>query len=165
MDAPFGSMDAMLRVELGVESVEAARIIKTAQQMANDEGTPEATTRAQTMATVAESKMRTEEGTFAKDDKPSGDNVTTRLPPRGNHAEYIVRRLKRDAANPAAPNHAQAKDALVKLQAGTIISARAAGIAAGIVRVPTPLDLLRRRPLRRRARATNLLNDNRNVRS
>jgi hypothetical protein len=82
-----------------------------------------------------------------------------------NQVSYLVRRLKRDAANPAAPNHAQAKDALAKLQAGTIVSARAAGIAAGIVRVPTPLDLLRRRPLRRSARATNLLNDNRNVRS
>jgi hypothetical protein len=35
-------MDAMLRVELGVESVEAARKAKTAQQLANDDGTPEA---------------------------------------------------------------------------------------------------------------------------
>jgi hypothetical protein len=41
-DAPFGSMDAMLRVELGVESVEAAQKAKTAQQLANDEDTPEA---------------------------------------------------------------------------------------------------------------------------
>jgi hypothetical protein len=58
-----------------------------------------------------------------------GSNTTLITQSRG--AEYIVRRLKRDAANPAALNHAQAKDALAKLQAGTIVSARAAGIAVG----------------------------------
>jgi hypothetical protein len=59
------------------------------------------------------------------------DNVNGR--PTGNSASYIVRRLKRDA-----PKVAEA------LARGEYPSARAAGIAAGIVKVPSPLDLLRR---------------------
>lgn len=51
----------------------------------------------------------------------------------GNSASYIVRRLKRDAP--------QVAEALAR---GEYPSARAAGIAAGIVKVPTPLDLMRR---------------------
>jgi hypothetical protein len=136
-------MDAMLRAELGVESV-AAAIEAKAVQMANAEDVTAATTRAETMATLAESKPRTEEGTFAKADKPSGDVITTRRTGRGTSSEYLVRRLKRDAANPSATNHDRAKDALVKLQSGTITSARAAGIAGGIVRVPTALETILR---------------------
>jgi hypothetical protein len=63
---------------------------------------------------------------------PTGKNRngsnTTKLD-RG--ASYLVRRLKRDA-----PDIAQA------LARGEYKSARAAGIAAGIVRVPTPYELL-----------------------
>lgn len=51
----------------------------------------------------------------------------------GNSAEYIVRRLKRDA-----PHIAEA------LARGEYPSARAAGIAAGIIRVPTPLEVAQR---------------------
>jgi hypothetical protein len=50
-----------------------------------------------------------------------------------NQAEYLVRRLKRDRPDIAA-----------RLGRGEFKSARAAGIAAGILKVPTPLDLLRR---------------------
>lgn len=52
---------------------------------------------------------------------------------RGASAEYLVRRLKRDA-----PEIAQA------LGRGEYKSARAAGIAAGIVRVPTPCEICQR---------------------
>jgi hypothetical protein len=51
----------------------------------------------------------------------------------GTSAEYLVRRLKRDA-----PEVAQA------LARGEYPSARAAGVAAGIVKLPTALDELRR---------------------
>jgi hypothetical protein len=37
---------------------------------------------------------------------------------RGNDASYIVRRLKRDADNPSAANHAQAEEALGPAQGG-----------------------------------------------
>jgi hypothetical protein len=55
------------------------------------------------------------------------------IPDHGNHASYIVRRLKRDSLAIAAD-----------LAAGKYPSARAAGIAAGIVKVPTPLDLVKK---------------------
>jgi hypothetical protein len=61
------------------------------------------------------------------DRKEQGNNVT--LPERGNKAEYLVRRLKRDRPDIAAD-----------LAAGKYPSARAAAIAAGIVTVPTPLE-------------------------
>lgn len=72
---------------------------------------------------------------------PTGANQHTErnsadgtIPTRGsNKAETIVRRLKRDA-----PSIAE------RLAAGEFKSARAAGIAAGIVKVPTALDVLRR---------------------
>jgi hypothetical protein len=68
-----------------------------------------------------------------------GDNVTLNQPRRGNRMDYIIGRLKRDAAtNP------KAQEALDGIAAGTVRSARQAGILAGIVRVPTALDLLRR---------------------
>jgi hypothetical protein len=51
----------------------------------------------------------------------------------GTQAEYLVRRLKRDA-----PEIAE------KLARGEYPSARAAGIAAGIVKVPTALEQIRR---------------------
>lgn len=51
----------------------------------------------------------------------------------GNSATYLVRRLKRDS-----PEIAEA------LARGEYPSARAAGIAAGIVKVPTPMQIARR---------------------
>lgn len=57
----------------------------------------------------------------------------TKSEQRGNSAAHIVALLKRDH-----PEIAQ------QLAHGEFKSARAAGIAAGIVRVPTPLDLLRK---------------------
>lgn len=52
---------------------------------------------------------------------------------QGNSSNYLVRRLKRDA-----PEVAEA------LARGEYPSARAAAIAAGVVKVPTPLDLGKR---------------------
>ena len=63
--------------------------------------------------------------------KETGDDIT-RLE-RGTSASYLVRRLKRDAPEIAAA-----------LARGEYPSARAAAIAAGIVRVPTALGTLRR---------------------
>jgi hypothetical protein len=60
-------------------------------------------------------------------------SVRTPNKSRGETAEYIVRRLKRDA-----PEVAEA------LARGEYPSARAAGIAAGIVKVPTPLEKLQK---------------------
>jgi hypothetical protein len=61
--------------------------------------------------------------------KNQGDNVTL---VRGNRAEYLVRRLKRDAPEIAR-----------QLADGTFRSARAAALAAGIINRPTALDRLR----------------------
>jgi chemotaxis response regulator CheB len=52
---------------------------------------------------------------------------------RGNSAGYLVRRLKRD--------HPQIAQALAR---GEYRSVRAAAIEAGIVKVPTPLEQLRK---------------------
>lgn len=51
----------------------------------------------------------------------------------GNSAQYLVRRLKRDRP-----------DLVERLAKGEIRSARAAAIEAGIVKVPTVLDILRK---------------------
>lgn len=61
----------------------------------------------------------------------TGDSNTTSSEGRG--AAYLAARLKRDHADIAA-----------QLAAGKFKSVRAAAIAAGIVKPPTPLDLLRR---------------------
>lgn len=71
-----------------------------------------------------------------------GSDATLKNRDRG--AEYLIRRLKRDAQDEDAPNHQQAAEALVGLQRGEIPSARQAAIRAGIVRVPTLLELAKR---------------------
>ena len=78
---------------------------------------------------------RNQHSTPREPDQGQGDNVTL-IPARGNAVPYLVARLKRDATNSLAPNHAQAKAALARLQAGEITSAHSAGIAAGIPRPP-----------------------------
>jgi hypothetical protein len=62
---------------------------------------------------------------------PTVDNINGR--PTGTSVSCLVRRLKRDA-----PDTAKA------LARGEYPSARAAGIAAGIVKVPTPLEAARK---------------------
>lgn len=57
------------------------------------------------------------------------DNITPTDPRRGTSAEYLVRRLKRDA--PAIAE---------ELARGELPSARAAAIKAGIVKVPTMVE-------------------------
>jgi hypothetical protein len=69
-----------------------------------------------------------------KDGENSGDNIKAVSQPHGsNSAAYLVRRLKRDA-----PEIAEA------LARGEYPSARAAGIAAGIVKVATALEQILR---------------------
>jgi hypothetical protein len=71
---------------------------------------------------------------LASPGKAKGNNVDKiNIRPNGTSAAYLVRRLKRDH-----PDIAQ------QLAQGKFKSARAAGIAAGIVKVPTPLHLLRK---------------------
>jgi hypothetical protein len=61
--------------------------------------------------------------------KGNGDNVTIK---RGNSAEYLAGLLKRDHPDIAAA-----------VERGEYRSIRAAAIAAGIVKLKTPLDILR----------------------
>jgi hypothetical protein len=61
----------------------------------------------------------------------SRNNVTPNKK-RGNNPEYIIRRLKRDAKNPEAPNRDQAAQALRDLREGRITSARVAARKGGI---------------------------------
>lgn len=137
---PYGSLDAMLLAEIG----------RTAEQsikdMANNPEVPPMTTLAEAMKEVAAIKPRAEDGTFEKREEPSGVMNTARTDTvRGStNAEYLVRRLKRDAAERKAPNHKQAKVALAKLQSGELKSARAAAIAAGIIRVPSVGEVARK---------------------
>lgn len=98
------------------------------------------------MKEVAASKVRDPDGQFApeqdlpssgeEEENPSDDNISTRKE-YGTSAEYLIARVKRDAANPEAPNHARAVEAVEGIRAGTIKSARQAAIHAGIVRVPS----------------------------
>jgi hypothetical protein len=134
-------MDAMLRAELGVESV-AAAIEAKAVQMANNAEIPPL------LGGDDLKEARAEAGHLGGRPKMAqlmavDQDVTPMVGPRvnlhddiikvtprqrqGTSSEYLVRRLKCDAADESAPNHAQAKDALAKLQSGTITSARAAG--------------------------------------
>lgn len=141
-ESPYGTLDEMLKVELGVSSAEEATRTK-AQMLASDPEVKPSLTHADAMAKASESKPRGEDGAFVKVDDPSGDNVTAR-PGRGNSTNYLIRRLKRDAENPSCPHQSRAVEALEKLRTGEITSARAAGVHAGIVRAFTPLDALRR---------------------
>ena len=106
-----------------------------------------------TRAEVAESKQRDKDGTFAPPPPttsgsapPTTDNVRSGSGQTdyGNAASYLIRRIKRDATTPTAQNHTRAADALARLQRGEIKSARRAAIDAGIVRVPTAMDVARK---------------------
>lgn len=66
-------------------------------------------------------------------EKPAGQPYNVRLPPHGNSGRYLVRRLARDRP-----------DLVERLAKGEIRSARAAAIEAGIVKVPTVIDILRK---------------------
>ena len=61
--------------------------------------------------------------------KPSGDIVTSNGLGKGNAADYLTARLKRDY-----------DDIFQRLAAGEFTSVRQAAIAAGIVKVPTTLE-------------------------
>lgn len=132
----------------GPITVEQAQEASKAQELARNEEVKPMPTLAEAMQDVAEKKPRGESGQFTKQEPvqeeieqgntPSGAIGTARMKRGSNHAEYLVRRLKRDALDPSAPNHARAEAALSRLQAGEITSARRAAIEAGIVKVPTP---------------------------
>lgn len=133
----------MFLAELGV-TPEEATAHKTAQQMANDPEIPPQPTLAEAMA-----GNRNAVQVAGEKEENSGANVTAVLtPPRGNRSEYLIRRLKRDAARADAPNHDQAALALGRLQRGEITSARRAAIEAGIVHVPTLLEIARKAVLK-----------------
>ena len=67
------------------------------------------------------------------DPKPSGDIVTSNGLGKGNAADYLTARLKRDHG-----------EIFQRLAAGEFTSVRQAAIAAGIVKVPSVLDQLRK---------------------
>lgn len=109
-DKPYGSMEALLCAELGVDGKEQAKLNKS-QQMAGDDGV----------------EAMPAHGELGNGRKSRGANSTST---RGStHAATIIRRLKRDHDNIAKA-----------LARGEYPSARAAGIAAGIVPNPTPLE-------------------------
>jgi hypothetical protein len=112
----------MLKAEIGVGANESIEEVKNrSQQMAGPEeegGLPKA-------MTASEAGRAGGRG-----NKKASDNVTSFIDDRGNTASYLVRRLKRDN-----PDVAQA------LARGEYKSARAAGIATGIVKVPTALEV------------------------
>lgn len=120
---------ATFKPELLLASYDVAR--RAAQELAADPEVKPQPTLGEAMREVSASQPRNEDGTFGKREEPSGSITTARKQERG--AEYLVRRLKRDA-----PEIAQA------LADGKYPSARAAAIAAGIIVLPTPLDLLRK---------------------
>jgi hypothetical protein len=113
-ESPYGSLEAMLKAELGV-GVEESRRAK-AQQMAADEGVL---------------PLNRNGGDRKTEDGVSGllDNSEQ----RGTGTSYLVRRLKRD--------HPEVAEALGR---GEYPSARQAAIAAGIVKVPPPLEVVKK---------------------
>jgi hypothetical protein len=111
----FKDIDAYLQAEVGLTHQQLTK--RLAQDLAADPNVPP-------LDTHAEAGAKGGRGNKA-------DSNTTSFIDRG--ASYLVRRLKRDY-----PEIAEA------LARGEIPSARAAGIAAGIVKVPTPLELLRK---------------------
>jgi hypothetical protein len=111
---PYGSLDALLRAEIGRGLEEANRT--KAQQLAADPEVKEQPTRSEAM----------KGNQNAKKEKENSRSDRTTDSPRGETASYLVRRLKRD--------HPEINDALAR---GEYKSARAAGIAAGIVKEPT----------------------------
>lgn len=77
---------------------------------------------------------REEKKTVRKGPKPKGDSVHSKeTPSGGNEASYLLRRLAR-----------LGDDWMDRYEAGEFASVRQAAIAAGIVKVPTALDRLRR---------------------
>jgi hypothetical protein len=98
---------------------------------------------------VASGQARGKNGTFTtptliQDGSTVGDNGTNGKKRGSNRAEYLIRRLKRDAAIEDATNHQQAQETFADLQSGEFRSARQAGIHAGIVRVPTALEVAKK---------------------
>ena len=133
----------MIRAELGVESV-AAAIEAKAVQMANAKEVTEAGEHGGAREGAGRPAQR-----MADDDnlppppdpppQPKNQVANGHLNKLGsNSAKRIVRRLKCDAANASAPNHAQAKDALAKLQSGTITSAAPPVSRAASSKSPRP---------------------------
>ncbi len=114
---PYGSLDAMLRGELGITRESARETIRErAVALAADPALPPL---AHAGGDRRSARVRTDQGS---------DDIL-----KGRGAAYLVRRLKRDA-----PAIAKA------LARGEYKSARAAALAAGILHAPTALDQLRR---------------------
>jgi len=120
----FESLDAYLKAEVGTTHDQLR------QRLAQDLAADPMVTR---LATEEEAKVLRAEGgkKGGRGRKNLHDNVRKVL--EGNSASYLVRRLKRDAPEIAAA-----------LGRGEYPSARAAGIAAGIIKMPTVLDQMNR---------------------
>lgn len=135
----------------GPITVEQAQEASKAQQLARNEEVKPMPTLAEAMTGNQNARKEKEEDEKSletvqgekeeqeKEEENSGaDGTAVSGPKRGsNHAEYLIKRIKRDALDPSAPNHARAASALSRLQAGEITSARRAAIETGIVKVPT----------------------------
>ena len=72
-------------------------------------------------------------GPLTANEKDNGDIVTINSTPKGNSADYLTARIARDHP-----------EILERMKAGEFNSVRAAAKEAGIVKDPTPLQLLRR---------------------
>jgi len=114
-DGPaYGSEDAMLREVIGVSAATLNVQVVSVKE------------RAERPALLRENRRPTNE---ERDDNRANNTVI-----RGStNADYLTARIARDRP-----------DILERMKAGEFPSVRQAGIAAGIVRVPTGLDALRR---------------------
>ena len=120
-DKPYGSLDALLRAEVGVDEDVISKTVASTPQEARE------------MPLVSHGGDRKSELIEAARSNPlktvnQGDNSTLK---RGSTSKsYLLRRMARDFP-----------EALDKLEAGEYKSARQAAIACGIVKVKPPLDV------------------------
>jgi hypothetical protein len=121
---PYGSLDAMLKAEVGLPAREVRRQITTAKDRAK---------------ALEGKKIRTHGGDRRSSEMVQGDIVTLNETGKGNAAEYLTRRIARDHP-----------DLFERMKAGEFRSVRAAAIEAGIaprtqtIRVDDPASAARR---------------------
>jgi hypothetical protein len=117
-ERPYGSLEAMLRAELGVGEIEFRHRIATAAQQHAAAATP------MPPQEVGRGKAGPGRG------KKTGNQITRF---RGTDASYLARRIARERP-----------DVLAQMQAGAFRSVRQAAIVAGIVRELSPLERAQR---------------------
>jgi hypothetical protein len=116
-EKPYGSLDALLRAEIGLGVVESQIAVRARA------------------AALAGNPQVTESNEHGGDHTTEEGKATLlyKVAQYGTSQEYLIRRLKRDA-----PDIAEA------LGRGEYPSARAAAKAAGIIKTLSPFDLLKR---------------------